>query len=90
MQSNFDLFKYLGEINLYISKLHEKNSVNRVISKITDDLKKIVVVTKLKELKRYAKTFYQIIKNEKYTMKNKKLKELAKKLIEEKENMKIM
>ena len=40
MQSNFDLFKYLGEINLYISKLHEKNSVNRVISKTTDDLKK--------------------------------------------------
>ena len=58
MQSNFDLFKDLGEINLYISKLHEKNSVNRVISKTTDDLKKIAVVTKLKELKRYAKTFY--------------------------------
>ena len=33
----FDLFKFLGEIILYISKLHEKNAVNRVISKITDD-----------------------------------------------------
>ena len=53
--SNFDLFKFLGEINLYVSKLHEKNSVNGVISKITDDFKKIVAVTKLKELKQYAK-----------------------------------
>ena len=52
---NFDIFKFLGEINLYVSKLHEKNSVNRVISKITDDFKQIVAVTKLKELKRYAK-----------------------------------
>ena len=24
---NFDLFKFLGEINLYVSELHEKNSV---------------------------------------------------------------
>ena len=52
---NFDLFKFLGEINLYISKLHEKNSVNKMISQITNDLKKIVAVTKLKKLKRYAK-----------------------------------
>ena len=52
---NFDLFKFLGEINLYISKLCEENAVNGVISKITDDFKKIVAVTKLKELKRYAK-----------------------------------
>ena len=52
---NFDLFKVLGKINLYVSKLHEKNAVNRVISKITDDFKQIVAVTKLKELKRYAK-----------------------------------
>ena len=46
----FDLFKFLDEINLYVSKLHEKNAVNRVISKITDDFKQIVVVTKLKLL----------------------------------------
>ena len=52
---NFDLFKFLGEINLYVSKLHEKHSVNKMISKITDDVKKIVAVTKLKKLKRYAK-----------------------------------
>ena len=52
---NFDLFKFLGEINLYVSKLHEKNSVNGVISKITKNFEKIVAVTKLKELKRYAK-----------------------------------
>ena len=53
--SNIDIFKFLGEINLYVSKLQEKNSVNGVISKITDDLEKIVAVTKLKELKRYVK-----------------------------------
>ena len=52
---NFDLFKFLGEINLYVSELHEKNSVAGVISKITEDFEKIIVVTKLKELKRYVK-----------------------------------
>ena len=49
---NFDLLKFLGETNLYVSELHEKNSVNRVISKITEDL---VAVTKLNKLKRYLK-----------------------------------
>ena len=53
--SNFDLFKFLGEMNLYVSKLHEKNTVNRVISNITDDFRQIVAVTKLRELKRYVK-----------------------------------
>ena len=52
---NFDFFKFLGEINWYVSELHEKNSVNGVIDKITEDFEKIVVVTKLKELKRYVK-----------------------------------
>ena len=37
---NFDLFKFLGEINLYVSELHEKNSVNGVISEITEDFEK--------------------------------------------------
>ena len=49
---NFDLFKFLGEIILCISELQEKNSVNRVISKITEDL---VAMTKLDKLKRYLK-----------------------------------
>ena len=52
---NFDLFKFLGEINLYVSKLRKKNAVNGVINKITDDFEKITEVIKLKELKRYAK-----------------------------------
>ena len=52
---SFYLFKFLGEINLYVSRIREKNSVNGVISKITEDFQKIVAVTKLKELKRYAK-----------------------------------
>ena len=70
----FDLFKFLGEIILYISKLHEENAVNGVINKITKDFEKIVAVTKSKGLKRYPKTFYKIIKNEKYTVKNKKIR----------------
>ena len=52
---NFDLFKFLGKINLYISKSREEKAANEVISKITDDFEKIVAVTKLKELKPYAK-----------------------------------
>ena len=56
---NFDLFKFLGEINLHISKLREENAANKVnnkvINKIAEDFEKIVAVTKLKELKRYAK-----------------------------------
>ena len=52
---NFDLFKFLGKINLHISTLREKNAANTVIIKIAEDFEKIVAVTKLKELKRYAK-----------------------------------
>ena len=52
---NFDLFKFLGKINLHVSKLREKNAANTVIIKIAEDFEKIVAVTKLKELKQYAK-----------------------------------
>ena len=56
---NFNLFKFLGEINLHISELRKKNAANKAnnkaIKKITDDFEKIVAVTKLKELKPYAK-----------------------------------
>ena len=64
---NFDLFKFLAEIKLYVSKLREENAVNGVINKITEDFEKIGTVIKSKELKRYAKNIYQIIKNEKIT-----------------------
>ena len=37
---NFDLFKFLGKINLHISKLREKNAVNGVINKTIEDFKK--------------------------------------------------
>ena len=47
----FDLFKFLGEIILYISELREEDAVNGVINNITEDFKKIVTVTKSKELK---------------------------------------
>ena len=51
----FDLFKFLGELILYISKLRKENAVNGVINKITEDFEKVVAVTKSKELKQYAK-----------------------------------
>ena len=47
----FNLFKFLGEIILYISKLRKENPVNGVINKITEDFEKIVAVIKSKELK---------------------------------------
>ena len=57
---NFNLFKFVGKINLYISKLRGKKLANEVINKINlikDLQKKIVAVSKSKELKRYAKNF---------------------------------
>ena len=44
----FDLFKFLGKINLHISTLLYFKFIDK-------DFKKIVAVTKLKELKRYVK-----------------------------------
>ena len=52
---NFNLFKFVGKINLYISKLRDKKAANEVINKIADEFEKIVAVTKPKELKWYAK-----------------------------------
>ena len=51
----FDLFRLLGEIILYTSKLREENAVNGMINKIPENFEKIVAVTKSKELKRYVK-----------------------------------
>ena len=52
---NFDLFKFLGEINLHISTLREENEENKGNNKATNKVdgyfKKIIAVTKLKELK---------------------------------------
>ena len=54
---NFDLFKFLDEISLHISKLRKENAANKannkVINKIAEDFQKIVAVTKLKALKQY-------------------------------------
>ena len=45
-------FKFLGEINLYISTLREETTENKrnnkAINKVHEDFKKIVAVTKLK------------------------------------------
>ena len=66
----FDLFKFQGEINLYISTLREESAAkkanNKAINKIAEDFKKIVSVAKLKELKRYVKKIlpnYKKMKN---------------------------
>ena len=81
--TNFDFFKFLGEIIFYISKLSEENAVNGVINKITEEFEKVVAVTKSKEFKRYAKNILPNYKkwkihNQKY---NKKLeKQLIKNL----------
>ena len=52
---NFDLYKFLVEINLYISTLREENAENKgnnkAIIKVDEDFKKIVAVAKLKQLK---------------------------------------
>ena len=60
---NFDLFKFLGEINLRISKLRQENAANKannkVINKIAKGFEKIVAVTKSKEPKQYAKNILQ-------------------------------
>ena len=52
---NFDLFKFLGEINLHISKSSLQNAANKLINKIVEDFEKIFAVAKLKQLKWYAK-----------------------------------
>ena len=51
----FDLFRLLGEIILYTSRLREENAVNGMINKIPENFEKIVAVPKSKELKRYVK-----------------------------------
>ena len=56
-----------------------------MISKITDDFEKIVEVKKLKELKRYVKNILPNYKKWKINNQKQKIKELEKKLIEEKE-----
>ena len=52
---NFDNFKFVGKINLYILKLRENKAANEVINKITEDFETIVAAATSKELKRYPK-----------------------------------
>ena len=48
--------KFLGKRNLYVSKLREENKGNnKQINKIAQGFEKIIALTKLKELRRYAK-----------------------------------
>ena len=61
----------MGEINGYITRLCKKEAANLIIDKITDDLEKVCIITKSKELKQYSKRILQITNNEKHTIKNK-------------------
>ena len=49
--SGFDMKRFLGKINSYVTKLREKKAVNEVINKIAENFKKMVAVTKSKALK---------------------------------------
>ena len=71
---DFDLFKFIGKINLYISTLREETAVNGVINKITKDFEKIVAVTQSKELKRCAKNILPNYKKWKTQSKKKPIK----------------
>ena len=53
--ADFNINELNNQIFKHIIQSKEKNAVNKVINKIAEDFKKIVAVTKLKELKRYAK-----------------------------------
>ena len=53
--ANFNINELNNQIFKHIIQSKEKNLVNKVINKTAEDFKKIVAVTKLKELKRYAK-----------------------------------
>ena len=65
----FDINKFLGEINFYVTKLCKSKvvnkAVNKVNNKITDYFEKLVVVTKSKKLKRYAKNILPNYKKQK-------------------------
>ena len=52
---NFDQFKFVGKINLYLSKLHEIKAGNKVLNKTAEGFEKVVAVTKSKELRQYVK-----------------------------------
>ena len=62
-----------AHINITWRKCRNKGN-NEAINKVHEDFKKIVAVTKLKELKRYAENILQITKNEKHTIKDKTYK----------------
>ena len=52
---NFDLFQFLGEINLHISKLREENATNKAnnkaINKIAEDFEKNSSSDKIKRMR---------------------------------------
>ena len=61
---NFDLFKFLGKINLCVLELHERNSVSRVISKITSKeiLKKNSCSDEIKRIKTISQKHFTKLK----------------------------
>ena len=55
--ANFNINELNNQLFKHIIQSKEKNAVNKVINKIAEDFKKIVAVTKLKELRQYFKKF---------------------------------
>ena len=53
--ADFNINELNNQIFKHITQSKEKNAVNKVINKIAENFKKIVAVTKLKELTRYPK-----------------------------------
>ena len=53
--ANFNINELNNQLFKHIIQSKEKNAVNKAINKIAEEFKKNVAVTKLKELKQYAK-----------------------------------
>ena len=82
--SNFDPFRFLGEINLYILKLREKEAenkvVNKVINKITDDFEKNSCSGKIKRIKTICQKHFTKLQKMKNTKSKIKPIEIGKNL----------
>ena len=64
---NFDLFQFVGKINLHISKLHEKNVVNSVIDKLVKDFQKNSCSDKIKRIKTLCQKYFTKLQKMKNT-----------------------
>ena len=66
---NFDLFKFVGEMNLHISKLRKKNVVKSVIHKIVKDSEKNGCSDKIERIKTICQKHFTKLQRMKNTQK---------------------